>query len=209
MRLVATSLALCLALAVPAVANAGAQSEEHLSYAVRAGLTASISDSAAPGISFLSVEAKQAWITTQGEILSQWVADPAERERLLMSAHYEAVRAGLDPELVLGIIYVESRFRKYAISSAGARGYMQVMPFWLKALGRSEDNLFHLRTNLRYGCSILRHYLAIENGDLFLALGRYNGSRGLPDYPDLVFSAWKRFQIPTPAATAATVAQLQ
>jgi hypothetical protein len=97
--------------------------------------------------------------------------------------HYEATRAGLDPQLVLGLIQVESGFKKYAVSSAGARGYMQVMPFWVKLIGRRNDNLFHLRTNLRYGCTILKHYLDIEKGDLFRALGRYNGSLGKPSIP--------------------------
>ncbi|WP_205903963.1 lytic transglycosylase domain-containing protein, partial [Pseudomonas viridiflava] len=115
----------------------------------------------------------------------------------MLAVHYESARAGLDPEMVLGLLYVESRFRKYAVSTAGARGYMQVMPFWLNVVDRPDDNPFHLRTNLRYGCSILRHYLDAENGDLFMALGRYNGSRGKREYPDMVRVAWKRFQLPT------------
>jgi soluble lytic murein transglycosylase-like protein len=101
---------------------------------------------------------------------------------------YEAKRAGLDPQLVLGVIDIESRFRKYAVSRAGARGYMQVMPFWTGLIGTRQHNLFSLRTNLRYGCVILRHYLDIEHGDLFLALGRYNGSRGRAEYPTAVFA---------------------
>ena len=104
--------------------------------------------------------------------------------------HYEATRAGLDPQLVLGLVQVESGFKKYAVSSAGARGFMQVMPFWVKLVGGSEDNLFHLRTNLRYGCTILRHYLDIERGDLYRALGRYNGSLGQPGYPNMVRAVW-------------------
>jgi soluble lytic murein transglycosylase-like protein len=104
--------------------------------------------------------------------------------------HYEATRAGLDAQLVLGLIQVESAFRKYAVSSAGARGFMQVMPFWIDAIGQKDHNLFHLRTNLRYGCVILRHYVDIEQGNLFRALGRYNGSLGKPDYPNLVVRAW-------------------
>jgi soluble lytic murein transglycosylase-like protein len=106
--------------------------------------------------------------------------------------HYEAKRAGLDPQLVLGLIQVESNFRKYAVSHAGARGYMQVMPFWVKLIGNPENNLFHLRINLRYGCVILRHYLDIEKGDIFRALGRYNGSLGKPEYPNTVVRAWQR-----------------
>jgi soluble lytic murein transglycosylase-like protein len=100
------------------------------------------------------------------------------------------VRAGLNPQLILGVIQVESAFRKYAVSRAGARGYMQVMPFWVKLIGTSEHNLFHLRTNLRYGCTILRHYLDIEKGDLFRALGRYNGTLGKADYPNRVIRTW-------------------
>src|SRR5262249_26867182 len=113
------------------------------------------------------------------------------RLELLRSVHYEALRAGLDPQLVLGLLEVESGFRKYAVSSAGARGYMQGMPFWIKLIGKGTDNLFHLRTNLRYGCVILRHYLDLEKGDYARALGRYNGSLGKPEYPNLVLGAWR------------------
>ena len=101
------------------------------------------------------------------------------------------VPARLDPQLVLGVIEVESAFRKYAVSRAGARGYMQVMPFWINLIGQPGHNLFHLRTNLAYGCAILRHYLDLENGDYFRALGRYNGSLGQPQYPNLVLAAWR------------------
>jgi soluble lytic murein transglycosylase-like protein len=113
------------------------------------------------------------------------------RLELLRAVHYEAKRAGLDPQLVLGLMQVESGFRKYAVSSANARGYMQVMPFWVKLIGRPDDNLFNMRTNLRYGCTILRHYLDIEKGDLYRALGRYNGSLGQPEYPNMVRAAWQ------------------
>ena len=97
---------------------------------------------------------------------------------------------GFKPELVLGLVEVESGFKKYAVSGAGAHGYMQVMPFWVKEIGAAEHNLFHLRINLRYGCTILRYYLDIEKGDLYRALGRYNGSLGRPEYPNLVRAAW-------------------
>jgi len=113
------------------------------------------------------------------------------RDEFLVTVHYEAKRAGLDPQLVLGVIQVESAFRKYAVSKAGARGYMQVMPFWVKLIGERHHNLFHLRTNLRYGCMILRHYLDIEKGNLYRALGRYNGSLGQPEYPNMVVRAWQ------------------
>ncbi len=114
------------------------------------------------------------------------------REEFLRTVHYEASRAGLDPQMVLGLIQVESGFKKYAVSSVGARGFMQVMPFWVRAIGTSDHNLFHLRLNLRYGCTILRHYIDIEKGDLYRALGRYNGSLGRPKYPNLVLGAWRK-----------------
>ena len=113
------------------------------------------------------------------------------RVGFLRTVHYEATRAGLDPQLVLAVIQVESNFRKYAVSTAGARGYMQVMPFWVDLIGSKEHNLFHLRTNLRYGCIILRHYLDIERGNLTRALERYNGSLGQSWYPTMVQKAWK------------------
>ena len=124
--------------------------------------------------------------------LEKRLPDRQARIEFLKTVHYEAQRAGLEPQLVLGLIQVESGFKKYAVSSAGARGYMQVMPFWLKLLGADDHNLFHLRTNLRFGCTILRHYLDIEKGDLYRALGRYNGSLGAPEYPNLVRGAWER-----------------
>ena len=132
------------------------------------------------------------WLAEMSRRLHRRIPNEAYRTELLTTIHYEATRAGLDPQMVLGLIQVESNFRKYAISSAGARGYMQVMPFWIKVIGRADDNLFHMRTNLRYGCNILRHYLDIEKGDLFRALGRYNGSLGKPHYPNLVRAAWEK-----------------
>jgi soluble lytic murein transglycosylase-like protein len=120
--------------------------------------------------------------------LEKYIPDRIEREEFLRTVFYEATRAGLDPQLVLSIIQVESGFKKYAVSHAGARGYMQVMPFWVDTIGQREHNLFHLRVNLRYGCTILRHYLEKEKGDYFRALGRYNGSLGEAKYPQLVFN---------------------
>ena len=119
------------------------------------------------------------------------IPDRKQRLELLRTVHYEATRARLDPQLVLGLIEVESKFRKYAVSKAGARGYMQVMPFWLDQIGQPGHNLFHLRTNIAYGCAILRHYLDVENGDYFRALGRYNGSLGRAEYPNMVRAAWQ------------------
>jgi len=131
------------------------------------------------------------WLATMSPRLEKRIPNREYRIDLLRSVHYEATRAGLDPQLVLGLMQVESGFRKYAVSSAGARGYMQVMPFWVKIIGRPEDSLFDLRTSLRYGCTILRHYLDIEKGDLYRALGRYNGSLGKPEYPNMVRAAWQ------------------
>lgn len=130
------------------------------------------------------------WLSEMSRRLEKRIVDRESRLDFLRAVHYEATRAGLDPQLVLGLIQVESGFKKYAVSSAGARGFMQVMPFWIAIIGRHDDNLFHLRTNLRYGCTILRHYLDIEQGDLYRALGRYNGSLGQAEYPNLVRGAW-------------------
>jgi len=142
-------------------------------------------------MAFHSPHDAQRWLAAMDQRLERRIPDRKQRLELLRTVHYEALRARLDPQLVLGIIEVESGFRKYAVSGAGARGYMQVMPFWLKLIGHPRHNLFHLRTNIAYGCAILRHYIDLENGDYFRALGRYNGSLGKPEYPNLVLSAWK------------------
>lgn len=188
---VALGVAFCVALLVAGgSAWAGAQRYEPLSASVRAALTRLVSDRPPEGTSFSSSAHAEQWLSEMSRRLARRTPNAAGREELLRAVHYEATRAGLDPELVLGLIQVESGFRKYAVSSAGARGYMQVMPFWVKLIGRPDDNLFHLRTNLRYGCTILRHYLDIERGDLFRALGRYNGSLGKETYPNAVRAAW-------------------
>ena len=179
-----------LMLWLPATAYCGAQIYEPLSASVQAALSRSISDQAPPKSSFASPMEAVDWLTEMSRRLEKRIPDRENRLEYLRAIHYEATRAGLDPQLVLGLIQVESGFKKYAVSSAGARGLMQVMPFWVKVIGRNDDNLFHLRTNLRYGCTILRHYLDIEKGDLYRALGRYNGSLGRPEYPNLVRSAW-------------------
>jgi soluble lytic murein transglycosylase-like protein len=181
-----------LAFAAPVAAHAGAQAYEPLSASVRAALNKSVSDQATPFLAFSDEREAKRWLVSMSQRLARRIPDRLQREALLVTVHYEAKRAGLDPQLVLGLIQVESNFRKYAVSRAGARGYMQVMPFWLKVIGSREDNLFHLRTNLRYGCVILRHYLDIERGNLFRALGRYNGSLGKAEYPNLVERAWQR-----------------
>ena len=155
-------------------------------------MTRLVSDRPPEGSSFSSPAHAQQWLAEMSRRLAKRIPDAAARDELLRAVHYEATRAGLDPELVLGLMQVESGFRKYALSSAGARGYMQVMPFWVKLIGKPDHNLFHLRTNLRFGCTILRHYLDIEQGDLFRALGRYNGSLGQPEYPNMVRAAWEK-----------------
>ncbi|MFN3883873.1 MAG: lytic transglycosylase domain-containing protein [Rhodocyclaceae bacterium] len=173
-------------------AQAGAQKYEPLAASVQAALHAAVSDLAAPEPRFESIEEKIAWLTEMSRRLERRMPDRQARLEFLKTVRYEAQRAGLDPQLVLGLIEVESGFRKYAVSTAGARGYMQVMPFWVGLIGNPEHNLFHLRTNLRYGCTILRHYLDLEKGDLFRALGRYNGSLGRPEYPNMVRAAWEK-----------------
>lgn len=171
---------------------AGNQLEEPLSNSVKALMQKSISDLGSPKLIFARQEEGNAWLADMSQRLQKRMPDQPYRDDFLRSVYYEATRAGLDPQLVLGLIEVESRFKKYAFSSVGARGYMQVMPFWVNSIGNPEHNLFHLRLNLRYGCTILRHYLDIERGDLFRALGRYNGSLGRPQYPNLVVGAWKK-----------------
>ena len=174
----------------PALALAGAQKYEPLSASVRAALSHAIADQAPSKSSFRDTMDAIDWLTEMSRRLVKRIPDRESRLEFLRAVHYEATRAGLDPQLVLGLIQVESGFKKYSVSSSGARGFMQVMPFWVKVIGRSDDNLFHLRTNLRFGCTILRHYLDIEQGDLYRALGRYNGSLGQAEYPNLVRGAW-------------------
>jgi len=182
--------ALLLVLA-PLQALAGAQVYEPLADAVRDRLSTLVSDRAPARMAFHSAADGQRWLEAMDRRLESRMPDRKQRLELLRTVHYEALRARLDPQLVLGVIEVESGFRKYAVSPAGARGYMQVMPFWVKLIGRPRHNLFHMRTNIAYGCVILRHYLDVENGDYFRALGRYNGTLGRPEYPNLVLSAWK------------------
>ena len=173
-------------------AQAGNQQYEPLAASVQAALHAAVADQAPLDPSFQRSPERARWLAEMSQRLARRIPDEAYRSELLRAVHYEASRAGLDPQLVLGLIQVESGFKKYALSTAGARGYMQVMPFWTKLIGNEESNLFHMRTNLRFGCTILRHYLDIEKGDLFRALGRYNGSLGKAEYPNLVRAAWER-----------------
>ena len=172
---------------------AGPQIEEPLSHAVRTALSAAVAVAAPPAPVLANTAAQQAyddWQAHASQRLMRYKKHAAERQEFLQTLWYEARRAGLPLSLVLAIVQVESGFRKYAISSAGARGYMQVMPFWARLIGDGDDGrLFHMQTNLRFGCVILRHYLDRERGDLFLSLGRYNGSRGQAAYPQAVLAA--------------------
>jgi soluble lytic murein transglycosylase-like protein len=190
---------LAAALVSPRDAFAGAQVEEPLADAVRSALAAAVADSAPPKPRFADIEQRLVylrWLGEASERLKKRLAEHHTRIEFLEAVWYESRRAGLETALVLGLIQVESGFRKYAISSAGARGYMQVMPFWARLIGNGDTRrLFHLQTNLRFGCTILRHYLDIERGNLFMALGRYNGSRGRAEYPNLVFGARRAWDV--------------
>ena len=176
---------------------AGAQVEEPLADSVRSALTAAIAATAPPRPAFAKTEERMAFLRWQGatsERLKRYKSERHTRVEFLNTLWYESKRAGLEAELVLGLVQVESAFRKYAISVVGARGYMQIMPFWARLIGDGDPGrLFHMQTNLRFGCVILRHYLERERGDLFLALGRYNGSRGRAEYPNAVFAARQRW----------------
>jgi soluble lytic murein transglycosylase-like protein len=206
------AVALTLGLAAGG-AQAGAQRYEPLSASVRSALAAALLDRSAPEPRYASTMEKVDWLAEMSARLPAR-HKPTHRERVefLQMVRYEAQRAGLEPALVLGLIQVESGFRRHAISSAGARGYMQVMPFWTSVIGDGDPSaLFDTRSNLRYGCTILRHYLDIERGDLFRALGRYNGSLGRAEYPNAVLAAWRRWsyeprpailQVAAPAGTA-------
>lgn len=185
-------------LSVGGLALAGAQLEEPLADSVRSALTAAISNSAPPVPEFSDTESRLVYLRWLGRVsqrLQKQKPDWSVRKEFLQTLWYESRRAGLEPALVLGLIQVESNFRKFAVSSVGARGYMQVMPFWTRLLGDGDaSQLFYMQTNLRFGCVILRHYLDLEKGDLFLALGRYNGSRGKAPYPNAVLGAKKRWE---------------
>ena len=191
--LTAAAIVSPIAVLLPTRAFAGAQVEEPLANAVRSALSAAVNDAAPPKPQFDTMDARLAYLRWLGEMsnrLKRRETEHVRRVDFLEAAWYESTRAGLEPALLLGLIQVESGFRRYAISSAGARGYTQVMPFWARLIGDGDPaRLFHMQTNLRFGCVILRHYLDRERGDLYLALGRYNGSRGRPEYPNAVFAS--------------------
>ena len=183
-------------------ANAGGQLEEPLVDSVRTALSAAIANKAPPVPEFPDTGARinyLRWLGAMSERLKRRKPDLETRKEFLRTVWYESRRAGLETTLVLGLIQVESAFRKFALSSVGARGYMQVMPFWTRVLGGGNGSgdasrLFHMQTNLRFGCVILRHYLDRENGNLFMALGRYNGSRGKAPYPQAVLEATRQWE---------------
>ena len=179
-------------------AYAGAQIEEPLIDSVRSALSSAVTSAAPPIPEFKDTEARLAhlrWLGAMSQRLAKKISDFQTRKEFLQTVWYESRRAGLETDLILGLITVESNFRKFALSRVGARGYMQIMPFWMRVIGDGEaSKLFHMQTNIRFGCVILRHYLERERGDMFMALGRYNGSRGKAEYPNAVFAAKKQWE---------------
>ena len=184
-------------------ALAGAQVEEPLADAVRTALSSAVASGAPPVPVFTDIDARLKylrWLGAMSHRLQRRTPEWNERREFLQTVWYESKRAGLDPGLVLGLIQVESNFRKFAVSPVGARGYMQVMPFWTRLIGNGDpSSLFQMQTNLRFGCVILRHYLDREAGDLFMALGRYNCSRGRPQYPHAGVAATRTWAWQEPA----------
>ncbi len=184
-------------LGLPQAAHAGGQIEEPLADSVRSALSFAVASQEPLEPTFASTEARLGylrWMAAMSDRLRSRKPDGQVRRDFLQTVWYESKRAGLDVSLVLGLIQVESAFRKFAVSSVGARGYMQVMPFWTRVIGDGDaSKLFQMQTNLRFGCVILRHYLDREQGDLYMTLGRYNGSRGKPAYPNAVFSAQRNW----------------
>ncbi len=195
----------------PGAAWAGRQLEEPLADSVRTALSSAIANQAPPEPEFFTTEARLhylRWLGSMSDKLRKRKPDWVVRRDFLQTVWYESKRAGLDVSLVLGLIQVESGFRKFAVSSVGARGYMQVMPFWTRVIGDGDPGkLFHMQTNLRFGCVILRHYIERERGDLFMALGRYNGSRGKSPYPSAVFAAQRNWLFPMSLQVAGAEAQ--
>ena len=194
-----TALIAVAACALPRLSLAGAQIEEPLADSVRSALSAAIAADAPPRPSFTEMEERLAylrWLGAVSERLKKRMSEARVRIEFLSTLWYEAKRAGLEPALVLGLIQVESGFRKYAVSAVGARGYMQIMPFWAHQIGDGDTaKLFHMQTNLRFGCVILRHYLERERGDMMMALGRYNGSRGRVEYPNAVLASRRQWLV--------------
>ena len=196
-RLALRALTLVPGLSLPGLSQAGRQIEEPLSDAVRSALSTAVAGAAPPDLVLPSDQHRRdyvRWLQHASQRLTRYKSHPVERQEFLQTLWYEARRAGLSLSLVLGLVQVESAFRKFAVSSAGARGYMQVMPFWSRLIGDGDEGrLFQMQTNLRFGCVILRHYLDSERGDLFMGLGRYNGSRGQAAYPQAVLAAQRQW----------------
>lgn len=194
------TMAGALIIALPTPAAAGGQLEEPLADSVRSALSAAIANTAPPVPEFTETEKRLAylrWLAAMSDRLHRRKPDFQTRIEFLQTVWYETRRAGLDTTLVMGLIQVESAFRKFAISRVGARGYMQIMPFWSRLIGDGDPGkLFHMQTNIRFGCVILRHYLDRERGDTFMALGRYNGSRGRSEYPNAVYAAARHWAHP-------------
>jgi soluble lytic murein transglycosylase-like protein len=192
-------LAVPVSLLLPAHAHAGGQLEEPLMDSVRTALSSAIANRAPPIPEFRDTESRLKylrWLTSMSQRLIKKKPELQIRQEFLQAVWYESKRAGLDITLVMGLIQVESNFRKFAVSPVGARGYMQVMPFWTRVIGDGDaGKLFHMQTNLRFGCAILRHYLDREKGDVFMGLGRYNGSRGRAPYPDAVLGARRNWMM--------------
>jgi soluble lytic murein transglycosylase-like protein len=191
-------LLVAVLLLITVSAWAGNQKEEAMADSVRLALSHAITKSGPMKVRIPNIQDRIKYLSWLGEMsdrLKKRLPDSQVRLEFLETVWYEAHRAGLDPAMVLGLIQVESAFRKYALSPVGAHGYMQVMPFWSRVIGDSDRRkLFNMQANLRYGCSILRMYIDMERGDLYLALGRYNGSRGRPEYPNAVRSAWHQWK---------------
>ena len=192
-------LAMPASLLLPRHAQAGGQLEEPLIDSVRSALSSAIANKAPPIPEFRDTENRLKylrWLTGMSQRLIRKKPELQIRQEFLQTVWYESKRAGLDVTLVMGLIQVESNFRKFAVSPVGARGYMQVMPFWTRVIGDGDaGKLFHMQTNLRFGCVILRHYLDREKGDVFMGLGRYNGSRGKAPYPDAVLGARRNWMV--------------
>ena len=188
------------ALAPMAKVWAGAQLEEPLVDSVRTALSAAVHNSAPPVPEFLDQALRaryEDWLGANDKRLAARMPEASSRQDFLSTVWYEAKRAGLDVAMVLGVVQVVSAFRKFAVSRVGARGFMQVMPFWARLIGDGDPGvLFHTQANLRFGCVILRHYMDREAGDLFMALGRYNGSRGKAAYPQAVLAATRTWNHP-------------
>lgn len=141
--------------------------------------------------------AAEVWLTLMSQRMARFNPDPDERLKILTAVHREAARVNIKPEMILSVMHVESLFKRFAISHAGAQGLMQIMPFWKNEIEHPEANLFDIDTNIRFGCTILRHYLDIEKGNWTRALARYNGSLGKTWYPEKVMNAWDRFWFPS------------